>query len=550
MRLVRLLLRTSPAMLAVAVGVSLVSGLGASALIALVSSKLTGGDPLDAQFLALFAGLLVVVTALDIVAKRVLIRLSAASNLELSLRLASQILAAPLRTLEQLGAPRLIAALTDDLGMVGNALSFWPNILVNLAILLGCILYLLWLSPLALLALGLFIVPAILGQAILHRRARRALHQASKVRDGVFVQYQLLTAGIKDLKLHRSRRAAFWDELLKPAVATYWDKVVTARTFHALSGTWGQAVFFLFVLGLFILATLTQASLAVLTGFALVALYMRGSLNTILAALPILGASTVALERLEELGFSLDAQAEAIGAAAPRPAAVTEIAMDKITHTYWSETDEDAFTLGPIDLSFRPGEIVFLTGGNGSGKTTLVKLLTGLYHPEAGALRLNGTVVEEGALESYRQLFSALFTDSPVLDRLLGIDDVDLDQSARAYLHDLQLDRKVAVSAGKLSTTDLSTGQRSRLALLLAYLEDRPVYIFDEWAAGQDPAFKAVFYHKLLPELRRRDKLVLVISHDDHYYDAADRLIKLNYGQIEFDRRQTSRVTRVESALA
>ncbi|MGB3138144.1 MAG: hypothetical protein WBG38_15900 [Nodosilinea sp.] len=82
-----------------------------------------------------------------------------------------------------------------------------------------------------------------------------------------------------------------------------------------------------------------------------------------------------------------------------------------------------------------------------------------------------------------------------------------------------------------LSTLDLSQGQRKRLALLTAYLEDRPVYLFDEWASDQDPLFREVFYKQILLELKQRGKTVLVISHDDRYFYLADQLVKLEYGQ-------------------
>jgi len=58
------------------------------------------------------------------------------------------------------------------------------------------------------------------------------------------------------------------------------------------------------------------------------------------------------------------------------------------------------------------------------------------------------------------------------------------------------------------------------------------VYLFDEWAADQDPVFKKVFYTQLLPELKARGKAVLVISHDERYFGAADRVIRLDYGKL------------------
>ncbi|MGL5926717.1 MAG: ABC transporter ATP-binding protein, partial [Chroococcidiopsis sp.] len=75
-----------------------------------------------------------------------------------------------------------------------------------------------------------------------------------------------------------------------------------------------------------------------------------------------------------------------------------------------------------------------------------------------------------------------------------------------------------------------------RLALLTAYLEDRAIYVFDEWASDQDPAFKKIFYTQLLPELRSRGKAIVVVSHDDRYFDLPDRIVKLDYGKIEYDK--------------
>jgi putative ATP-binding cassette transporter len=214
--------------------------------------------------------------------------------------------------------------------------------------------------------------------------------------------------------------------------------------------------------------------------------------------------------------------------------------LDGVAHQYHHEQYDNSFRLGPIDLKFNPGELVFIVGGNGSGKTTLVKLLTGLYPPEAGEIRLDGERITDENRARYRQLFSVVFSDFHLFDHMLGLEDAQSETRAREYLRRLQLDHKVQIKDGRFSTVDLSQGQRKRLALLAAYLEDRPIYVFDEWAADQDPYFKRIFYSQLLPELKARGKTVIVISHDDHYYEVADRLIKLNYGQVEEDRRAKS----------
>jgi putative ATP-binding cassette transporter len=237
---------------------------------------------------------------------------------------------------------------------------------------------------------------------------------------------------------------------------------------------------------------------------------------------------------MEQLGQQLAGAGADTGATHAEPRAFQTLELAGITHTYYRENDDRPFTLGPIDLRLAPGELVFLVGGNGSGKTTLAKLLTGLYRPEAGEVRVDGAPVTDAGREHYRQLFSVVFSDFHLFESLLGVDgsDAGVVREVERSLARLQLDRKVRIQDGMLSTTSLSTGQRKRLALLAAYLEDRPIYVFDEWAADQDPVFKEVFYRELLPELKRRGKAVLVISHDDRYFSLADRILRLESGRL------------------
>jgi putative ATP-binding cassette transporter len=251
--------------------------------------------------------------------------------------------------------------------------------------------------------------------------------------------------------------------------------------------------------------------------------------------------ANIAMSRIEMLGVRLaDSDLDEGRELMPVDTTWHRLELSGVAHTYHHERDNSSFTLGPIDLSFRPGELTFLVGGNGSGKTTLAKLIAGLYAPESGEIRLDGEPVNDKNRDDYRQHFSAVFSDFFLFDALLGLEKTGLDAQAQKYLVELQLDHKVQVKDGALSTIELSQGQRKRLALLTAFLEDRPFYIFDEWAADQDPIFREIFYTQILTELKARGKTVLVISHDDRYYHLGDRLIKLDYGQIEFDRATTA----------
>ncbi|MEU1431000.1 ATP-binding cassette domain-containing protein [Nocardia sp. NPDC005746] len=195
------------------------------------------------------------------------------------------------------------------------------------------------------------------------------------------------------------------------------------------------------------------------------------------------------------------------------------------------QADGSGFHLGPLDLTFEPGQISFIVGGNGSGKSTLAKLITGLYVPQHGHLSLNGEAVDHENIEWFRQHSSAVFTDFHLFEDYLGFDE-GVDDEVRKYLKELQIDHKVTVENGRLSTISLSQGQRKRLALLTALLEDRPIYMFDEWAADQEPKFRDVFYREILVSLKNRGKTVIVITHDDRYFDCADQLIKLDFGRI------------------
>jgi putative ATP-binding cassette transporter len=264
-------------------------------------------------------------------------------------------------------------------------------------------------------------------------------------------------------------------------------------------------------------------------------LYLMGPLAGVMSSLSLFGRANISLEKVNELGVSLEQGATEICAIDQNEAEITfeNLELVNVMHSYHRETEDNHFTLGPINLRFRPGELVFLVGGNGSGKSTLAKIITGLYVPESGEIRLDGKAVTDKNRDDFRQLFSAVFVDFYLFENLLGINARNVDEQAKTYLEQLHLSHKVKVKDGVLSTTAVSQGQRKRLALLTAYLEDRAFYLFDEWAADQDPLFKDVFYTQLLPELKARGKTVLVISHDDKYFYVADRIIKLDYGKLD-----------------
>ncbi|MBW4643576.1 MAG: cyclic peptide export ABC transporter [Goleter apudmare HA4340-LM2] len=538
MNLIYFLLRSSWGMVAIAIFTGFLSGGSSAGLIALISTAANGSSTSSLASIGWgFLGLVIVVLITSIISQVMLIRLSQNAILQLRMRLSHQILASELSHLEQLGNPRLLATLTEDVQAVANSVYIMPFLCIDLAMVLGCLVYITWLSWLVLLILIGLIVVGIGSCQWLLNRGGKFLSLAREDQDILFQHFGTITAGVKELKLNYQRRQIFLSKSLQSTANKFRRHNVDGLTLFATTTSWGKLLFF-FAIGflLFTLPKLIIISPQTLSGYILTFTYLMLPLDNIVSNLPQIIKANVALQKIESLGLSLANKAEISTVPPSFKSSWQQLQFKGVTHTYYREAEDSGFILGPIDLKLHPQELVFIVGGNGSGKSTLAKLITGLYIPETGEIWLDDQLINQQNREWYRQHFAVVFSEFYLFAELLGLENPDLDIRARNYLKQLQLDHKVKIENGKLSTTALSQGQRKRLALLTAYLEDRPIYLFDEWAADQDPVFKEIFYTQLLPELKHRGKTVLVISHDDRYFHLADRIVKLEYGKIEYDK--------------
>jgi putative ATP-binding cassette transporter len=536
MRLLRFLLADSRLLVALSVISGIITGLGSAALIAIIHNVLSNDAPSRKALILSYTGLCLLILFARYVSAVVLIRFSQRVTTDLRIQLSRRMLAAPLRQLEEIGPHRLLAALIDDVATISNAVVNVPIVSINLAVLAGCLIYLGTLSWAVLLTVLLFIGLGVISYQMPLKRAQGLLRSAREKQNELFKNFRGLVEGTKELKIHNRRSVEFLSEVLETSANDLRQQTVDGMSMYAAASSWGQFLLYVFIgLLLFVMSSWQSIGNDVLIGCALIALYMVGSVEIVVNVIPLLGRANIAIRNIEQLGLSLaerasELQLEATHSSSP---AWDRIDFLEVLYRYRRDGEPTDFVLGPLKMSLVPGEIVFLTGGNGSGKTTFAKLVTGLYAPDSGEVRLNDVPVTDQNRALYRQLFSVVFYDFYLFDKVLGLGSDDLDPRANHYLGQLQLDRKVKVNGGTLSTLDLSQGQRKRLALLTAYLEDRPIYVFDEWAADQDPLFKNTFYHQLLPELKQRGKTVLVISHDDRYFDVADRMIKLDEGRID-----------------
>ena len=544
MNLIWLLLKASWLQVAIAVFTGLVSGGTTARLIATINNAISEGFQASNSFSDLvwqFPTLALIVVVNGIISQVLLINLSQEAVYQLRLRLSRGILSSQLRHLEKLGTSRLLATLTEDVATLTTTVYAIPFICVDIAIIAGCLFYLSFLSSTVFTFTIGFVMIAVGSIQLFINRAQSYLISARDEQDRLLKHFRAITEGIKELKLHSARRQEFFEDELQHSAAICRDQNSAALLTFSISTGWGNLLFFVLVgLLLFVLPQFAPISPGVLSAYILTVTYLMLPMQSILDKLQDLSKATVALQKIERMGLILAGNKENyIEQHIKDIKTFSKLELKQVVHAYPGEDKESRFSLGPVDLTFKPGEIVFIVGGNGSGKSTLAKLITGLYIPEAGEIKLDDKVITDDNREWYRQHFSVIFSDFYLFEKLLGMDKPALDEQAQEYLRQLKINHKVTIENGKLSTTQLSQGQRKRLALLTAYLENRPIYLFDEWASDQDPIFRDIYYKEILVNLKKRNKTVLVISHDDHYFHLADRIIKLDYGKVEYDKINT-----------
>jgi putative ATP-binding cassette transporter len=536
-RFLRFVVQRSRSMAWLMVCVGILSGLLSAGVLALINYVLHA--PSDHSSFVILGFVVLVAGKLlsNLGSQLLLVRFSQDTILDLSLSLCAKIVRTPLRRSEQRGAANILVTLTDDVSWVTWAIQCFPQLIMNATVVLGCGVYLAWLSWGTFLGVVGVTVVGVLGYQWLHTSAFSIIEAAREARAELFRHFRSLTDGLKELLMHRARRQEFVNQEVRGAAESYRHANMEATRRQALAETWTQVSFYSLIgFIVFLFPSLVTVSPEALTGYVVAILYMMGPIWSIIGVLPTLERGQVALENIERLGVSLDIgheDAHPIEGVAFEAGISPIVQWNDVVFSYGEEKGVEApFTLGPISLEIHPGELMFVIGGNGSGKSTFVKVLAGLYRPLQGDVTLAGTMITDANREWYREHFSVVFSDFHLFDKLLGQSDAQAERLVPQYLRMLHMDQKVTVHGRSFSSLDLSQGQRKRLALVAAYLEDRPIYVFDEWAADQDPQYKEIFYKTLLPDLRERGKSVVVITHDDRYFHLGNQVVKLEDGKV------------------
>lgn len=528
MQLLLLLVRSSWLAGLCAILLGAISGMATLRLITLIHEELSGEATGSLRLPAMFSAACVVVLVTQVSSKCLLVRLSQSTAARLRYEICSRIVASPLARLEVVGPHRLMATLSGDVNAITDALNGLPGVCAHGAVLVCGIGYLASLSlPLAACVIvmsGVGIASFLTGLRI----ANRYLRQAREEQDEVYRQTLAMVEGIKELKGNHARCLDFLYGVLLPADTRMRKDLIVGTSIQGFAHSWGRLFLFIGIgLLLFVWPRFHSVSTATLTGYTLTILYLTHPLDGILGWLPHINRASISVAKIESLDLSIDdAEQQPFRTVTPP---FESLQLRGVTYGY-TAPDGRGFTLGPVDLSLSAGEELFIAGGNGSGKTTLAKLLTGLYVPQEGQILLNGQAVSDRLRGNYRQLFATVFVEGHLFDRVLGV-DVDQAQLSR-WARLLGIEDKIDFETGRFDSEKLSRGQHKRLALLVAGMDDRPIFVFDEWAAEQDPGFKEIFYREILPELRRRGKTIVAITHDDRYFSAADRVMTLIDGRL------------------
>ena len=519
------------------VGAGLLAGFGVSGIMAIIHRTLEGQNEEYQLILLLFISLWLLYAIFCILSELFLIRMAEKIAFQLKLGLSHQIFKKELRTLEKIGPDRLLAVLVEDVGVITSFIREVPGIFINSAVCLGCYGYMLWLSPPLFLFNLCFLFFTIAVYNMPAKMARRYLAQAREIYDETIKQFRFLTDGLKELLIHRRKRQEFLNSHLHASNEELMNRNIRAMSVFTTSKRLGELLV-LANLGflLFLFSRLLELEANILSGYILASLFAVSPLSSLSKNLAEWVRINVVLKKVQSYGFDLFEADPAENDSLPLPSKPNQgpdqLVLDDIKFDYGPELNGDRFVVGPLSLSLKSGELTFLIGGNGSGKTTLAKLLCGLYAPVRGRIRWNNEVVDNTNRKLFQQHFSVIFSDFFLFKHLVGIDPKLIKEQASGYLKALDLENKVAIRNAAFSSIDLSHGQRKRLALMASCLENRPVYIFDEWAAGQAPAFKKTFYEEFLMNLKNMNKMVIVITHDEDYFPVADRLIKIDDGKI------------------
>lgn len=441
---------------------------------------------------------------------------------------------------EKLGKERVFTAIGDTRA-VGNFPEVFLNAFKSAIITICCFAYLFWISPIGGGAILLLMLSLLVFYIVRNSAIEKDLNVLRDLRNDYFRYLNDFLHGFKEVKMSVTRSSNIYNKFLKKnRLDSKGISVNTSIKYmnNELVGSYSWYI----VLGaiIFLLPGIFGLDISQTTAFIITILYMIGPIAVLITLVPTYTNVKIAIQRLNqfnELTSLQEAPEDAEGEPLQLSGPLRSIKFENVTYDYFDKASQKTFHLGPLDVDIEGGNLIFLTGGNGSGKSTFVNLLTGLYRPTGGTIHLNGVEITNDNYVQYRDNVSAIFTNNYLFsDNYDDHDFVKREQQLREYIDMMKLSEVLRINVEEgIIDNGLSKGQQKRLALIYALLENNPIIVLDEWAAEQDPQFRAYFYKELLPRFKAQGKTIIAVTHDDEYYTYADRVIKFNFGKIVKD---------------
>ncbi len=454
------------------------------------------------------------------------------------IRLTRKIQQVELPFMEEKGSNFLYARFTKSDVTISQAIPQITGAAQMSVLLVFSFLYLAYISPLSFLISMASIIIAAFVFLSRTRYIKALLEEVQKKEVSYFKSISHLINGFKEVKINQQKGKDILQNIASQSAEIEEIKIEVGRQESRLWGHGRILVYTLLPVLIFVVPSISEIHSDSIYKISSTILFITGPIAIIINTMPILNRVHLSIDELVGLEEQMDRARGDVSNEVTINSNFLFIDFEKIyfenvRFSYPESSPEERldFLAGPFNEHITRGEILFIIGGNGSGKSTFIKLLTGLYYPDKGEISVDSIKIDNKNYPSFRNLFSAIYTDFHLFDKFYGVEDIDT-RTVDYWLRKMKMEDKVEYQDGGFSRTNLSTGQRKRLAFISAMLEDKPILVMDEFAADQDPPFRKYFYETLIPELKSMGKTIVAVTHDDHYFHVADRLLKMEEGRM------------------
>lgn len=439
-------------------------------------------------------------------------------------RVVKQILDTSVLSILNTTKAKILASLNNDVRSISFGLLRLPEFIQSSVLIICVSAYIAYLSLEIFFLCLAWIVCVFLVDNFLMSKVYFYFKNARENDDALQKNYQNILQGHKELTLNPLRAKYYYENEFEKNALKKKKSSTMGNILHILSNNWSNSAMLVLVgVEFYIALSYELASLQSATTIALSVLFLRAPLGAMIGSFPTLMMAKIALDKISNLNLENYSHEFKLS---QNKKTWQKLCFEDVSFAY-----NEKFALKPVNFELKKGECVFLIGKNGSGKSTFSMILAGLFTDFKGNIFLDDEKITSENMYEYRSLISAIFSDFHLFEHVLE-DEKFSKEDLVYWLEILELNEKVELVENTFSTIKLSAGQKKRLAMLNALLEKRDILILDEWAADQDPMFRKFFYTKLLPLLKQKGITIFAITHDDVYFDMADRILLAQNGQI------------------